>query len=83
MFVLDSLPHYTHLPKLLLFGVDEVSCSQRIASTQVASQALQVNLAGRERTAAQWKALLAGAGFKLTRIVACRAPLCVVEAVPA
>ncbi len=43
---------------------------------------LQVTLAGRERTAAQWKTLLSGAGFKLNRIVACRAPLCVVEAVP-
>lgn len=42
----------------------------------------QVEQGGRERTPAQWKALLGGAGFKLTRIVACRSPVCVVEAVP-
>ncbi len=44
---------------------------------------LQVLVQGRERTAAQWRALLASAGFKLTRIVSCRGVFCVVEAVPA
>jgi len=45
--------------------------------------ALQVELLGRERNTAQWKTLLSGAGFRLARIVGCRGPLCVIEAVPA
>ena len=38
--------------------------------------------ARRERTPAQWKVLFSGAGFRLSRIVACRGPMAVVEAVP-
>ena len=43
---------------------------------------LQVALLGRERTPAQWKALFSDAGFRLSRIVACRGPMAVIEAVP-
>jgi hypothetical protein len=34
---------------------------------------------GRERTADEFKALFAGAGFELTRIVPTESPMCVVE----
>jgi hypothetical protein len=37
---------------------------------------------GRERTANEYQALLAGAGFTLTRIVATRSPASIIEAVP-
>lgn len=37
---------------------------------------------GRERTAAEFRLLLAAAGFRLTRIIATAAPLSVIEAVP-
>ena len=37
---------------------------------------------GRERTRAEFENLLAGAGFKLTRIVETLGPMCVIEAVP-
>ena len=43
---------------------------------------LQVEVLGRERTPAQWKALFSGAGFRLSRIVASRGPMAVIEAVP-
>ncbi|WP_405652078.1 methyltransferase [Streptomyces sp. RK9] len=38
-------------------------------------------LDGRERTLENWRALLAGAGFRLTRTVETAGPMCVVEAV--
>ena len=37
---------------------------------------------GRERTRAELENLLAGAGFKLNRIVETHGPMCVLEAVP-
>ena len=37
---------------------------------------------GRERTRAEWEALLSSTGFKLRRIARTRGYLCVVEAVP-
>ena len=43
---------------------------------------LQVQLLGRERTPAQWKALFSDAGFRLSRIVECRGAMAVIEAAP-
>ena len=48
----------------------------------IACTCVQVELLGRERTPAQWKALFSDAGFRLSRIVACRGPMAVIEAVP-
>ncbi|BBX06647.1 hydroxyneurosporene-O-methyltransferase [Mycolicibacterium aichiense] len=40
-----------------------------------------LNLGSRERTAEEYRALLANAGFRMTRVVPTASPLCVVEAV--
>lgn len=37
---------------------------------------------GQERTEAEFRALFAAAGFRLTRIVPTKSPVCVVEGVP-
>lgn len=42
-----------------------------------------LNLGGRERTANEYRALLAQAGFRMTRVVQTASPLSVVEATPA
>ena len=36
---------------------------------------------GRERTEQEYRELFAGAGFKMTKVVATKSPLCVIEAV--
>jgi len=40
-------------------------------------------LQGKERTEPEWRALLNGAGFKLTRVIYTQSPLDLIEAVPA
>jgi hypothetical protein len=42
-----------------------------------------VAISGRERTELEYAALLAGAGFTLTRVVPTTSPMSVIEAVPA
>jgi hypothetical protein len=38
---------------------------------------------GKERTEVEYRALFAGAGFRVTRVVETKSPLCVIEAVKA
>jgi hypothetical protein len=38
---------------------------------------------GKERTEEEYRALFAGAGFRVTRVVETKSPLCVIEAVKA
>jgi hypothetical protein len=38
---------------------------------------------GKERTEEEYRALFAGAGFRVTRVVQTKSPLCVIEAVKA
>jgi hypothetical protein len=44
---------------------------------------MMVMTGGRERTEAEFSALLAAAGFKLTRVIPTRSPVSIVEAVRA
>ena len=52
------------------------------SSGKLADLAMLVWTGGRERTEAEYRALLAAAGFELARVVPTRSPLSVVEAVP-
>lgn len=81
LFVLTVVDHVAGCLRSRL-AAKEVGCDADAVMTGCMN-ALQVELLGRERNVAQWKTLLSGAGFRLARIVGCRGPLSVIEAVPA